>query len=227
VFLRANTFTTEGCQPWIRTEAESYSSFQDFMQKQKQWEWLQPSISIPSDNCYALAEAIQQGTCIAVLDGSFKYARGTASIVIKGQDDRFRLRCDVIVSGEECVQSAYRSKLTGIMTAVNLIDLICVYFKIKTGAVTIVCDGNSALERIFGIPSTYNFGKHFDLIIPTQQLLKHTTISWRKHHVLGHQVGDSLDRFALLNCEKWTKLVKHTGRALKANKFKDIATHGK
>jgi hypothetical protein len=201
VFLQGNTFTTEGCRPWIRPEAETYTSFQDFMRKQKQWTWLQPSIIIPSDDCHALAEAIQQGTYIAVSDGSFKDARGTASIVIKGQDGRFRLRCDVVVLGDEGAQSAYRSELTGIMTAVNLIDLICIYFKITTGTVTMVCDGKSALERFFGTPSTYSFGKHFDLIIPTQQLLKNTKVSWRKHHVLGHQVGDSLDSFALLNCE--------------------------
>jgi hypothetical protein len=201
VFTRGNTIITEGCQPWIRNKVESSTNIQEFMRTKPQWEWLLPSFTFPSDDCCTLATAIQQGTCIAVSDSSFKDARGTALIVIEGHDSRFRLRCDVVVSGDASAQSSYRSELTGIMAAVNIIDLICEFFKITAGAVTMVCDGKSALERVFGTWSKPTFGKHFDLIIPTQLLLQRAKISWISHHVLGHQSGDSLDRFALLNCE--------------------------
>jgi hypothetical protein len=87
------------------------------------------------------------------------------------------------------------------MAAVNIIDAICDFFKITAGLVTMVCDGKSALEKIFCKSPKLMFGKHFDLIIPTQLLVQRAKISWRSHHVLGHQSGDTLDRFALLNCE--------------------------
>jgi hypothetical protein len=192
---------TEGSQPWIKTETEEYTNIQEFIRKQPQCQWLQQGLSFPSDDCHSLAKSIQQGTCIAVSDGSFKDERGTASMVIEGQDSRWRLRCDVVVSGDKSIQSAYRSELTGIMAAVNIIESICKFFKITKGAVTMVCDGKSALERIFEPSPKLTFGKHFDLIIPTQLLLQRAKISWRPHHVLGHQSGDALDRFALLNCE--------------------------
>jgi hypothetical protein len=198
VFTRGNSLITEGSQPWIRPVAKSFTNIQEYMQTQPKWQWLLPSLSFPSDECSALAIDIQQGTCIAVSDGSFKDSRGTASIVIEGQDSRSRLRCDVVVSGDETSQSAYRSELTGIMAAVNIIEAICEFFKISAGAVTMVCDGKSGLEKIFSKSSKLMFGKHFDLIIPTQLLVQRAKISWRPHHVLGHQSGDALDRFALI-----------------------------
>jgi hypothetical protein len=99
------------------------------MRQQPQWNWLEPSFCFPDDDCIYLAEAIQQGTCIAVSDGSFKDKKGTASLVLEGRDSQFRLRCDVMVSGEENAQSAYRSELTGIMAAVTIVDLICAFFR--------------------------------------------------------------------------------------------------
>jgi hypothetical protein len=122
-------------------------------------------------------------------------------LVIEGRDSRFRLRCDVIVSGDKSVQSAYRSELTGIMASVTIIELLCEFLKITAGAATMVCDGKSALERVFGTSPIFKFGKHFDLIIPAKLLLQQSSITWKSHHVLGHQTGEALDRFALLNCE--------------------------
>jgi hypothetical protein len=179
VYARGNSLITEGSQRCIRPETGKFTSIQEFMRTQPKWQWLLPSLSFPSDECSALATDIQQGTCIAVSDGSFKDSRGTASIVIEGQDSRSRLRCDVVVSGDETSQSAYRSELTGIMAAVHIIDAICDFFKITTGSVTMVCDGKSALEKIFGTSPKLTFGKHFDLIIPTQLLVHRAKISWK------------------------------------------------
>jgi hypothetical protein len=45
--------------------------------------------------------------------------------------------------------SAYRAKLTGICTTIQLIKCLCDFHGIKEGAITFGCDGEVALNQAF------------------------------------------------------------------------------
>jgi hypothetical protein len=157
------------------------------------------------NNSVLIAEAIRDGSSIAVSDGSFKQARGTASFVIEAKNSKGRLRGDNIVAGQPGDQSAYRSELSGLLGIVVTVCEICKVHRIVEGRITVACDGEEALLRAFD-PDRYTTTKsqNFDLILGIRKLTSESPIKWSFRHVYGHQDDDPyavLDRWATLNTE--------------------------
>jgi hypothetical protein len=63
-----------------------------------------------SDGGTILATLIQQESCIAVSDGSFKDQHGTASWVMEAETSCGRILGDCVTPGNPSDQSAYRSE---------------------------------------------------------------------------------------------------------------------
>ena len=54
------------------------------------------------------------------------------------------------MTGSAANQSAYRSELAGVISALTMLDVLVRHYKITDGAVTIALDGDSALVQSGG-----------------------------------------------------------------------------
>jgi len=103
-------------------------------------------------------------------------------------------------------QSAYRSKLVGLLALVTMIQAITTFHRISDGQVTVGCDNESALNLAFNTdtPITSSMADHGILSAIRWQLMN-TTITWATQHVRGHQdegvMPTVLTRFETLNCD--------------------------
>jgi hypothetical protein len=167
--------------------------------------WAIESCRVDDDGRY-VAQAIREGTALAVSDGSFKDAVGTAGFVVEGPRYNFhRILGDCMVPGYGDDQSAYRSELCGLMGIMYTLRELCAHHHIKTGAITVACDGLSAIRKALDEDSTFSCrSAQFDLLAAIESVLLRLPIQVRWRHVDGHQddgrVGP-LDRWEQLNVE--------------------------
>ena len=170
---------------------------------------------VASDNGAIVAEAILQGTCTGVCDGSFKNEFGTACWTIQsdtGPSGQIYGPC--VAPGNPSDQNAYRSELTGLYGMAIMIEAICKFHSVTQGKVEIGCDGLQALRN-----ATHNTDiinpkyPHFDLIAATRAAMRRCkNIEWKSRHVKGHQDDDEdaqLDSWAKLNIEMDGKAKEH------------------
>ena len=157
-----------------------------------------------------VAQAIKDGTCIAVSDGSYKNARGTACWIIEGPDPKYRVFCPHGIPGNATDQTAYRSELGGLYGISTMIKVLCDLHNIKQGETEIACDGLSALRRVTESHHVVRpRDKQFDIIEATRNVMASSPITWKHRHVKGHQDDfyGPLDRWSTLNvlCDLWAK----------------------
>lgn len=166
-----------------------------------------------SDNGAKIVEAIRNGTCIAVSDGSFKDEYGTAAWVLEGRTSEGRIEGVGIIPGEPKIQGAYRSELGGLYGIATIIHILCQVHSIEQGAVEIGCDGLAALRNgVAGDGQIKPQAPQFDLIAALQGQMHKSPITWKPRHVKGHQdnnVDAELDRWAKLNIEMDEKAKLH------------------
>ena len=96
-----------------------------------------------------LARKIESNEIIAVSDGSFdkEIMAGSAVWVFESRDKLDQIIWGAITPGHREIQSAYRSKLFGIMCILSTLLRICIDNNITQGAITIYCDRESAIHR--------------------------------------------------------------------------------
>mgnify|MGYP003519673277 CR=1 FL=1 len=158
-----------------------------------------------TDNGMRIAQAIRDGTAIAISDGSFKDGFGTSALKIEAADSTDNIIAVNVVPGNTADQGAYRSELAGIFGQVVLVNTICKVHNISQGAIECGCDGEGAITKVFSEEDDANTdGSQFDLLSATRAALKASPIKWTFRHVKGHQddiLDATLDRWALLNIE--------------------------
>lgn len=148
----------------------------------------------------------------AVSDGSFKQGHGSAAwiVVISPSCQIFG---STVVPGEPEDQSAYRSELTGIYGIVMTIRHLEQHFHV-TGAITVGCDGLSALNKArlktdFIDPNE----PHFDLIMAIRHICNESSWTWDWIHVKGHQDASKqehdLDAWSKWNIQMDSEAKKH------------------
>jgi hypothetical protein len=169
---------------------------------------------IGTDDGGAIAKAITEGTAIAVSDGSFKDAFGTAALVIEGPDSTNRLESTLVLPGLPKDQSPYRSELGGLFGIVVLVHLICKVHNITSGSIEVGCDGQGALIQALEYAGDVDPScQQFDIIAAIRFWKTKSPIQWRNRHILGHQddiqAEHELDRWAQLNCEMDLKAKAH------------------
>ena len=99
-----------------------------------------------------------------------------------------QLSGECITPGGPHDQSAFLSEAAGLYTVCKMVSLLCKYYKVTHGAVTIRCDGAKALHCVFAsdfLPSPRD--AHFDLLIATRRVIAEMAIHWSSKWVQGHQ----------------------------------------
>jgi hypothetical protein len=97
-----------------------------------------------------LADAIKEGSAIAVSDGSYNDSFGTATWTIGTMEHPDRITGQEICPGAADDHSSYRRKLAGLYARMAVVQLLCNYFKVQEGRLEIGSDGqllHSAYER--------------------------------------------------------------------------------
>ena len=158
-----------------------------------------------SDNGVVIAQALRDGTAVAVSDGSFKDKFGTAAWVIEGRRSDGWVEGQCIIPGGPEDQSAYRSELGGLYAIAAMVQVICELHNIQEGSIEVACDGMNALAQVGEAdPIIRPNGAQYDIIAATQAKIKRTNIQWKMRHVMGHQDDTQgctvMDRWETLNC---------------------------
>jgi hypothetical protein len=140
-----------------------------------------------TDNGQTIATAIQQGTAVAVSDGSLKLNLGTSAFVICGPNDTHSIVGVNVVPG--CVRDgdSLRCELSGIYAICLLISVIVQHFGLTGGAMHVACDNQESL-RVFD-PEFYPHPQraNFDLVNAIWKTLQDSPLQWTCEHVYGHQ----------------------------------------
>ena len=110
-----------------------------------------------------------------------------------------------MVPGNPEDQSAFRSELAGLYGIVTATLYLCSLYEIKSGGITVACDGEVALDYSFDWDHKWLRAStpHLDLIHSIRTMIKLSPLQWKFRHVKGHQddfVGP-LDRWENLNVE--------------------------
>ena len=154
-------------------------------------------------NSQHFANALCDGSAIAVSDGSLKEGLGTSAFVLEGRDSTNRIQGVNPVPGPLTDGDSYRCELAGIYASVLLSDRIAKYHHLGHGSALMLCDNISAL-KVFDpdfVPNPH--GASFDLVSAVHNLLRQTPVQWSAQHVKGHQdtKGRILTRYETLNVE--------------------------
>jgi len=152
-------------------------SFLDFLMSDKEISWCLHNLHIHDEQ--ALLEALQEGTAMAISDGSYKDPFGTATWTIGDIDTISIISGRAVCPGSPDNNNAYRSKLSGLYCILIVVNKFCKFYKIAEGAIEIGCDGLSALESAFDkgdmlfkdIPS-------YDLVAAILRLRCESPLTW-------------------------------------------------
>jgi len=112
----------------------------------------------------AIVEAIKEGTALAVSNGSFKDGRGAAAWTIKGQLTIAKITAACLVLGTAGNQSAFWSKLVGILGVLLTVHHIPTEYEHVQGTLWVCCNGKSALSRAESDHLIFIMEPHADLL---------------------------------------------------------------
>jgi hypothetical protein len=143
--------------------------------------WSVKELAVPSD-LGALLSALCSGSACAVSDGSFKDKFGTSAFTIVASSTCSILGMNV-VPGHPDDQRAYRSELAGLFAIVLLVNLLCSWAGILSGAIEIGCDGLSALSKSFDSWPLEPADPHFDMLSSLRSMIASSPITWTTRHV--------------------------------------------
>lgn len=167
--------------------------------------WIDQSTNLPQDFLNEYSHSALLGTLKTVSDGSYLQEEkfGTAAWLIEPRE-HIHTKGECICPGHPDEQNSYRSELVGILGAIKHNNDICHRAGIRSGKITLGCDGEGALNAIQMEYSVVKSSrKHFDLIYSIRQAIKHSPLQWQFKHVKGHQddhiAWENLDRWAQLN----------------------------
>jgi len=111
----------------------------------------------------ALVHAIQQGTAVAMSNGSFKDKLGAVAWIIKGNMVEHQLIGVGWMLGDSDNQSAYCGKLFGLWGILASLKCLSNDHKILSDMVEVACDGLSALKKASSSGPTNPRESHHDL----------------------------------------------------------------
>ena len=153
-----------------------------------------------------LVEQIVSESLVAVSDGSYIETDhvGAAAWIIETLDQSTSMEGTVVVSGDGTIQNSYRSELFGILGILVCINKLCIKHRVRSGGLTLYCDGESAVKRIkYSQSPVSNNSHHFDVINSIQSILQEIPVTVHLKHIKGHQDKympySNLDRPSQLN----------------------------
>jgi hypothetical protein len=147
---------------------------------------------------------MKNGSLYLISDGSYHPVLnyGTAAWILEGVTSKIQFSGKVISPGQASVQSAYQSKLSGILTAVSVINALANFHNITT-AITLHCDCETGIKKSFNKSPPSLQDSSYDLLKVIHHKITNTNIQWAGAHIKGHQ-DDSipyhlLDRTSQIN----------------------------
>jgi hypothetical protein len=157
------------------------------------------------DNATVLASALIRGKAIAVSDGSFKNAKGTAGFVIEGDTRNGRVVGVNVIPGESEYQSSYQSEIGGVAGILKSLHCVCEAHGISEGAIEIGLDGDQAMKAVANDWPLDPGCPDYDLLQHVRGLIKASKLKisfrWIASHQDNHKTLAQLDRWELLNVE--------------------------
>lgn len=158
-----------------------------------EWElaWPLESSSFP-DNGRTVAEALRDGSAIAVADGSYqpKLSDAVATAAWTIHAPKTKTNCSGVcqAAGIRKDSNAYRGELQGIHAALLGILALCKFHEITSGSVRLGCDCETAIKKSepqwLRVPQKT---KHADIIRAIRRLVKEIPVKVNFEHVDGHQ----------------------------------------
>jgi hypothetical protein len=142
-----------------------------------------------------------------VSDGSYQPSLkfGTAAWILEGTKSMKRITGKVITPGQASDQSAYRSELAGILSAILVINKLATHHRLQF-TMTIHCDCLSGLDKASQLHKPAKIrDSNYDLLHAIDHAIKTSPITWRGKYIQGHQDDHCdfqlLDRPSQLNIE--------------------------
>jgi hypothetical protein len=190
----------------------SPTTFQQYLASMTDKAWIFSDLQMRG-SLLVLAQAIRNGTCSCVTDGSYKDSHGTAAwkiLDLSTPDHYIEGQC--ITPGTASQQNPYRSELSGLYASVATTNALVGFCNISSGSMTLACDNLGATRTTSYIADhTSPTGAQFDLVMAIQYA-KSPANEWNHQHVRGHQddVADHvLTPLERINVEMDTKAKAH------------------
>ena len=196
--------------------------------------WAAKSITL-TGSLDVIANAIRQGTAIAISDGSLKDTYGTAAMVIEASPAH-RLRAVNIVPSPIKPGDSHRCELAGLYGLVVCCNVLCEQYEIEQGRINIACDNINAIGVFDDEYHPHPKYENFDLESAVYTQAQNSNIHWTAEHVKGHQddkLHHTLTHKELLNVEMdklakqyWVHLMHTSGNFLPVPPEQGIAGEG-
>ena len=155
-----------------------------------EWAFQYTYTDVNNETILELVERLQADGVEAVSDGSDKAGKGSAAWILTFFSANLAGGFKVY-SPEKSVDS-YRCELAGLLAILCVVHAAIRVFHLEHALLTIACDGESALVRVFDSIRPASTGdSHWDVIALIQQELREMptlTLQWL--HVKGHQNDD-------------------------------------
>jgi len=137
-----------------------------------------------------IAEALENGTCEAVSDGSaYEGVESSAAWCIGATEIFEIISAGLRVSGPANSNCSYRSEMAGIYAILLAIWSVCKDRGIRKGSIEIGCDSESVLKRIFEKHAPASLNDHsWDLISACKSMIRKLSFLTITHpHIPSHQ----------------------------------------
>jgi hypothetical protein len=92
-----------------------------------------------------IAQALRDGTAIAVSDGSYKDHHGTSALILQAPQTQHNIIAVNTVPGNSAFQDSYRSEIAGIYGQLIMVNTLCCLHNITQGSIECGCNGMEAL----------------------------------------------------------------------------------
>jgi hypothetical protein len=172
-----------------------------WQQRQPGFSWAITEMSV-DDNGLMIAEALRNGTAVAVSDGSFKDSQGTSAFVVEGTTGQGRLIGVNVIPGEEKSQSPYRSELGGVAGILETLHCICAVHDVHSGHVEVGLDGDQAMKTAFGDWPLDPSQPDYDMLQHIRGMIRDSSLTFSSRWIESHQ--DDLTSVTLL--DRWGRL---------------------
>jgi hypothetical protein len=166
------------------------------------WAFQYTYTNVNNETILEFIRLLQEEGVKAVSDGSDKLGRGSAAWILTFFGSQLAGGFKVF-SPEHAVDS-YRCELAGLLAILSVVHAGIQIFHLEQALLTVACDGESALTRVFdSIRPASTSDSHWDVIALIQQELRDMpTLNLQWLHVKGHQNDDpfaTLDIWARRN----------------------------
>jgi hypothetical protein len=184
------------------TAAASPRTVQDIRtRRHTSFSWAITELSVEDDGSI-IAQALRDGTAIAVSDGSYKHGQGTSAFIIEGNTGAGRLVGVNVIPGESESQTAYRAELGGVAGILELLYCVCTAHSVTEGSVEVGLDGDQARKAAFGSWPLDPGSPDYDLLQHIRGMILASPLTFTSRWIESHQD----DHSALVTLDRWGKL---------------------